>query len=523
MKLLNLTSTFTGDIPPRSTEVVYCGVSTFRDACYQLVSSFLLTYITFSGLLSVQDTGSYLAQMAFISVIIVICRIWDGINDPIMGWIIERVHFKWGKYKPWILIGGILNTAVVLTLFLAHPTGWGFVALFGVFYFLWDIVWTINDIAYWSMLPSLTSDEKRRNNITTAMQICISVGVFAVYGAVPLLVGAIPGMSSAEVYGLIAGVISALYLVSQIVLVLVCKEHDRTEETVEEKENGEVRFTDIFRLFGKNDQFRWIIIAILLNYLAAGTLVAFGMYYFYLNYGYGSSKGGNIQFVFTVMYAVGTLIAQFLYPLLTKFLNRKQMLLGSAGILLIGYLALLFLGFPLFGDTPVAYGSLVWLLYVPAVFIFFGQGIIAIVLIVQLQSTIEYNEYKFGERKEALVSSMRALVAKWGSAIQQGLVYGTLAATGLYAVTSEISNLEYMNNAGLYENPGQFDADVQAIIDGVTNDQKIGMAIGMIVAPLIIMLAAIAIAAFVFKIDEKTYNTLVAAIAERKAKDQTQA
>ena len=302
--------------------------------------------------------------------------------------------------------------------------------------------------------------------------------------------------SNEDLYGLIAGVISALYLVSQIVLVLVCKEHDRTEETIEEKENGEVRFTDIFRLFGKNDQFRWIIIAILLNYLAAGTLVAFGMYYFYLNYGYGSSKGGNIQFVFTVMYAVGTLIAQFLYPLLTKFLNRKQMLLGSAGILLIGYLALLFLGFPLFGDTPVAYGSLVWLLYVPAVFIFFGQGIIAIVLIVQLQSTIEYNEYKFGERKEALVSSMRALVAKWGSAIQQGLVYGTLAATGLYAVTSEISNLEYMNNAGLYENPGQFDADVQAIIDGVTNDQKIGMAIGMIVAPLIIMLAAIAIAGY---------------------------
>ena len=182
MKILNLSATYTGDIPPRSTEVVYCGASVFRDACYQLVSSFLLTYITFSGLLtsSVADPSAYLAQMSVISIIVIICRIWDGINDPIMGWIIEKFHFKWGKYKPWILLGGILNTIVVLTLFLAHPTGWGFVALFGVFYFLWDIVWTINDIAYWSMLPSLTTDEKRRNNITTAMQICISVGVFAV-------------------------------------------------------------------------------------------------------------------------------------------------------------------------------------------------------------------------------------------------------------------------------------------------------------------------------------------------------
>ena len=46
MKILNLSATYTGDIPPRSTEVVYCGASVFRDACYQLVSSFLLTYIT---------------------------------------------------------------------------------------------------------------------------------------------------------------------------------------------------------------------------------------------------------------------------------------------------------------------------------------------------------------------------------------------------------------------------------------------------------------------------------------------
>ncbi len=518
MKFYNLTETFTGDIPPRSTEIVYCGASIFRDACYQLVSSFLLTYITFSGLLSynASDPSVYLSQMSVISIIVVICRIWDGVNDPIMGWLIEKVHFKWGKYKPWILIGGILNTGVVLTLFLAHPTGWGFVALFGVFYFLWDIVWTINDIAYWSMLPSLTSDEKRRNNITTAMQICISVGVFAVYGAVPLLVGAIEGMSSADTYGLIAIVVSVFYLTSQIVLVITCKEHDRSEETAEEKENGEVRFKDIFRLFAKNDQFRYIIIAILLNYLAAGTLVAFGMYYFYLNYGYGSDKGGNIQFVFTVMYAVGTLIAQFLYPLLTKVLNRKQLLLGSAGVLSVGYAALFLLGFPFFGNNPVAFGDTTWLLYIPAVFIFFGQGIVAIVLIVQLQSTIEYNEWKFGERKEALVSSMRALVAKWGSAIQQGLVYGTLAATGLYTITSQISNEEYIKNAGGYASDAEFNSNIQAIIDGVSRDQKIQMAIGMIVAPLLIMLAAILIATFVFKIDEKKYNQMVLEIKERK-------
>ena len=147
MKLFNLKETYSGDIVPRSTEVTYCGVSIFRDACYQLVSAFLITYITFAGVLGTGD--NYLAQMSVINIIMIICLIWDGINDPIMGWIIEKVHFKSGKYKPWILIGALGNTVVVLTLFLARPTGWGCVVLFGVFYLLWDLVWTINDMAYW--------------------------------------------------------------------------------------------------------------------------------------------------------------------------------------------------------------------------------------------------------------------------------------------------------------------------------------------------------------------------------------
>ena len=81
------------------------------------MSGFLITYITLSGVLD-SDPASFMAQIAAISVITIICLVWDGLNDPIMGWIIEKVHFKWGKYKPWILIGAILNTIVVLVLFL---------------------------------------------------------------------------------------------------------------------------------------------------------------------------------------------------------------------------------------------------------------------------------------------------------------------------------------------------------------------------------------------------------------------
>ena len=514
MRLGNLMATYSGDIPPRSTSITYCGVSIFRDACYQFVSAFLIIYITFAGVLTTGDTAAYVAQMSVINIIIIVCRIWDGINDPIMGYIIEKVHFKWGKYKPWILIGGVLNTIVVLVLFLARPSGWGFVVLFGIFYFLWDIVWTINDIAYWSMLPSLTKDERRRNNITTAMQICISVGVFGIYGVTNLLPGLLLEVSTATIYTWIAVVVSALYLISQIVLVFVCKEHTRSIEE-EKKDENAAKLRDIFKIFLKNSQVRINILSILLNYLAAGVLVAFATYYCYLTYGYRES--GTIAFMFTVMYAVGTIIAQVAYPFLArlKWFTRKKFLIISLCLLGVGYLLLFFMGFPLFGEKPLAYDNLVFLLYIPAVIIFLGQGIIAIVLIIQMQSTIEYNQYKYGQRKEAIVSSLRALVAKWGSAIQQGIVTATLAGTGLYAVTSAISNLENESNAGIISSEEMY-AEISELTNNITSNQLLGLAIGMIFIPLIIFIVCIVLAAFVFKIDEKKHQEICQLIDEGK-------
>jgi len=512
MSFWNLKKTYTGDVPPKTTTGVYCVSGTFRDACYQLVSAFLITYITFAGLLDTSDQKNYLAQIGVINIIMIICRIWDGLNDPIMGWIIEKFHFKWGKYKPWILIGAIFNTIVVLVLFLAHPHGWGFVVLFGIFYFLWDIAWTINDIAYWSMLPSLTKDEKRRNNITSIMQIFISVGVFAVYGAVPMLVGAFEGVSAQVVYGGIAIVVCSLYMLSQLLICFACKEHARDAED-EKKEQEDVRFRDMFSLFKKNDQFRINIIAILINYLGGGVVVGFGLYYFYLMYGYGSDLGGAIQFMFTIMYAVGTLVSQFIYPLLAKKLTRKQIFAISSITIIIGYLLIFFVGFPVFGPRPIA-DDMVWLLYLGGAIMFGGQGLSAVAIIIQMQSTIEYNEWKTGERKEAIVSSMRALVAKWASALQQGLIFLTLLSSGLYAISQVISGAEAELNAG-FKTAADMYNEIEAARATITTGQFMVLAVGMLLIPLILLLTANFMSMFVFKIDEKKYAEICHDLDER--------
>ncbi|MFA5481534.1 MAG: glycoside-pentoside-hexuronide (GPH):cation symporter [Bacilli bacterium] len=519
---MKINSTFTGDIVPRTTKWIYTATATGRDAAYTLISLFLLTYIQFAAPIGyvdgLRDPDLYAAQFGVISIIVIIARIWDGLNDPIMGFIIERAHFKMGKYKPWILIGAITNTAVMLVLFLARPEGWGFVALFGVFYLLWDITYTMNDIGYWSMLPSLTSNEKERNNITTIMSIFISVGAFTVGGVVPMLVAG----NAVEMYAAIAIAVSAVFLLSQLILVFFTKEHARDVE--QEKISRKTKFGDMFRLLKTNDQLRWITIVILIYYLGSNILNGLGLNYFYLTFDY--TTGGSVQFMFTVMYAGGTILAQFLFPLLIKFLKRNTLFLISFIMMAIGYTAFFFVGTP-FGGAPALGTGSPWMLYVLGIIIFSGEGLFYLILLIMMENTIEYNEWKTGERKEAVAFSLRPLTAKFASAAQQGIVYLTLLVSGALTVTSFISNLEV--KMGLGETLTSFDGTQtldatkenvqlfanQAIAAG-ENDMVILSAI-MCLSPLLLFTAAFLIIRFLYKIDEKKYAEMVKDLKDRKA------
>ena len=82
-----------------------------RDMVYALVSGYFFMYVQFGLTLSV-------AQFATLSILIgVLGRVWDGINDPLMGTIIDAAHFKWGKFKPWIFLGMIGTSAIILASF----------------------------------------------------------------------------------------------------------------------------------------------------------------------------------------------------------------------------------------------------------------------------------------------------------------------------------------------------------------------------------------------------------------------
>lgn len=140
-----------------------------RDMMYNLVTNFLLTYILFTK-------GLNAAQLGAITAIMVAARVFDALNDPIMGNIIEMTRTKWGKFKPWLVIGIALSCVVVTMVFSTNLKGWNFVILFGVFYFCYSIAYTMHDISYWGMVPALSSDANARDQYTSRATLFAGIG-----------------------------------------------------------------------------------------------------------------------------------------------------------------------------------------------------------------------------------------------------------------------------------------------------------------------------------------------------------
>lgn len=497
--------TFEGEVP-KLTKWLYCSSGMFRDAAYQFISLFLLTFVQFCGLGGV-SFEEYLAMYGVISIVIIILRIWDGINDPIMGFIIEKVHFKSGKYRPWIWIGAVTNSIVAICMFWVVPTGWWYVLSFSVFYFLWDFTYTINDIAFWSVLPSLSNKEKVRANLTTLLSIFISIGTFAVGGIVPMLASG----NQMQTYQVTALITSILFALSQIILAIFMKEK-ATDEKVEENDS-KMKFREIFTVFFKNDQLRVSIVAVLLYYTGSSILTAAGLNYFYFNFGY--AEGGTYQLIFTVVFALATLIGQSLFPVIVnKFhVHRKKLLAICSIITIVGYVAIF--GFVFLND----YKSWFWLLCVVGFIAFFGQTIIGLILYIMIQDSIDYNEYKFGERRESPIFALRAFTAKIASSIQQGILYVFLASSALLTVSNSIANLE-REYANVENGKEIILEEATKLTSSVESWQRIVFQIGFAIIPLLLILGCFLIIKFKYKISEEEHEKIVQELEERHQKDK---
>ena len=527
-----LNQTFTGNKVPKLTKFLYPFSGIFRDACYALVGSFLMQYALTSGVLSA-DSGDFRAQYITIMTVMAVALIWDGINDPIMGFLVEKFHFNLGKFKPWILIGAVGNAAAVLAMFLIRPTfadgtpnGWAFVGFMIAFYFLWDLFFTMNDIGYWAMLPSLTNDEKERAQLTSRMTVCASIGGFIMTAACMLLPGT--AGAAAQVYMYLAIGISILFLLSQLAVFFFCQERKR--DLAQEEASEKSTLIDLFKVVVKNPQVRIAVIAMFLYYFASGVLTGgIGLNFFYLSLGYGGGRGGLVSAVISVMYVVGMVVSQAVYPKLAKKMPRKKILLISFIVQMVGFAGFLICCVPLFGKHPLAFneftgsnfldmdfgwalGGTMFLYYVFPFIFFFGMGWMYMAIMLMLQDSIDYNEYQYGERKESIISSWRPLDVKLSSALLRLFQIIIFSSAALYGAVQAISDAEREHNVWAGTHPGEpgtndtvFVNAIKAIQEKVTQQQLVIAGVLIVAVIAVSIIAAWALCQFGFKIDEKKH------------------
>ena len=509
--MLNLFKTYKGDNVPKLTKYVYSFTGIGRDAAYTLINLFLMIYLQLT--LPESDPQQYKLMIMTIMITMLVIHLWDAVNDPIIGMLIENSRFKLGKYKPWILIGGVLNGLLLMVLFSFRPFGgWGYVIFFIVTYLLWEISFTLNDIGYWGLVPSLTRDPKQRNQITMLMAIAINIGAFTVGGLVPSLY---PGRAI-QVFRTLSIIIGSVLIFSQLLLVFLCKERDRSEVDSEEI----IKVKDIFKVVFQNKPLLVMLGAIVLHYLGGSMFNNLGQNYMHFTFGY--AEGGQAFFYFLVGYAVGSIAANFIFGFLVKKYTRAQILRGAFTISAIGNSLLFVIGSThAFGWLQIPNSIYQWILPVLALIIFTPNGVFYLTLLVQITNTVEYNEWKFGERKEGVVFAARPFAAKISNAITVIVVFLTLTVGGVYDITNKISDYEVLG--GLPEGDARrlITEEVQDLAQAAIDGANLGRArfvliLGMALLPLICQTLAYLLVSRKYPIDEKMYDQMVKEIDKRR-------
>ena len=139
-----------------------------KDMVYMLSASYVLYY--FQDILKTSAIA--------MGIILLVARVFDAFNDPIMGIVVAKTKTRWGKFRPWLMIGTITNAVILILMFSAPPSldGKGLVAYAAVTYILWGVTYTMMDIPYWSMIPAFTEGGKEREGLSALGRSCAGVG-----------------------------------------------------------------------------------------------------------------------------------------------------------------------------------------------------------------------------------------------------------------------------------------------------------------------------------------------------------
>lgn len=370
-----------------------------KDVVYMLIASYLLYY--YNAVLGMNSV--------FIGTVMMAARVFDAFNDPIMGIIVAKTHTKWGKFRPWILAGTVLNAFTIYALF-ATPgsiSDGGAKVWLTIFYFAWGITYTLMDIPFWSMIPAVTKAGKDREQLSSLARSCSGIG-----DAVPtvLTMVLVPILSGSAViadfrigFKYWALIVAVVFIISELVCVLIVPENVDSEND-EEKAVGVM---DMFKALFRNDQAMTIVVSVILVYAALNIVGNLILYFFT----YDVCNVDAYSVFVAVCFGIQVLI-MMIFPVFRKFASKSGLFIAGFIIQISGYVVLLIMSFL----NLYKISSWLWLC-IPGMLVYAGYGILNVLLTIFLSDTVDYGEYKNKTRDEAVIFSMQTFTVKLASGL----------------------------------------------------------------------------------------------------------
>jgi len=433
-----------------------------RDMTYTFITTYLIYFLT--NVLTLSDWVLY-----WVSGLMLATRLVDCVLDIVMGSIVDNTRTRWGSYKPWIL-GGVLASGT-FTLLLVADLGArdaSFIVAFELIYLCWSLSWTTNDIPYWSLLPALSLTQKLREQMGSLARIFAAIGqAVIVLSVIPVTTMLTPSVGARGAW---------LIYVADFVIIMVIGQFTTLVGTkiptlVVDQQRIKVR--ELFSIVFHNDQLLWIAIGMILFMTGYSTTVTFGTYYFqyiFHNLSMYSPFGGVL---------IGAQIVAFIvFPVLRRHFTRRVLYSGAIILVAVGYVGFFFS--PMNILVIGAFGLI----------LFFGVGIVNVLMLAFLTDTVDYGHWKFGHRNTAVTFAVQPFINKVGAALAAEIVALILIASGETAAA-------------------------QGNTDILPDNGVLLIKIMMIIMPLALILIGYVIYRWKWRIDEKFHAQMLADLHDR--------
>lgn len=364
---------------------------------WQMVSFYLLFFYT--------DIFGIPAAVA--GTILLAARIFDGLNDPVVGYIVDRTRSRWGRFRPYLLFGSVpIAVTLVLTFVTPSFSLSGKIAYAAITYVLLGVAYTFMTVPHSALMASITRDTNERSSLASLVMISVYATILVVAAATMPLVKSFPSQQAGFTF------IAVIYGTIAVGLYLICFSSTRE---IAPSQSKKYSIKEGLKILGQNKYLLILLIAILLVQAANDMRTSAAIFFFKYNLG---SEAFYPLFM-AIMIASMIAGASFTPSVARKLGNKRNIYIIGTIIIVVSSTAVIFL----------PYENL-FLITVSMAVSSFGIGVTYVMIRSMLADTVEYGEWKTGLRGEGIIFSTFGVSNKLGYAVGGSLAAFLLASAG---------------------------------------------------------------------------------------------